>query len=277
MSSQPTIGDIESSRLPEGERKRKKSKNASPSEDNSSTGKFRPPQNESSLTFCFHRFVNWTTQYTADYHGVSFTGIFDTFRQSIWKLFLDRTTWSKGVLFIIIGLGASFVTETTNQGPRYNSVVLLVVMASIAYPNFPKKTVRPQVVISLLVAITWLLDIYFIAHPPRLISNHYKAATIIAALSKLLALYDMLWLSKDALRAKKYIHRLALPFLIDTNTTSLTSNLHAMNRRIRIFFIPCSRPRKVMREARSRVLAAAIIQLVRSSLIMPLSVFTMEH
>lgn len=209
-NSQPTGNDIESFRLVEREEKRRKNKKSSEGEFISASENMKRTQSESGLTLCFHRFVDWTTQYTSGYSGISASGIFHNCRKSTWKLFLDQATWSKGIIFMIVGLAVSFIAETLNQGPRYNTVVLAGIMASMLYPSFPKKTVRPQVVMTLLAATTFLLDVYFIVHPLRLISSHYKATVVIVALSKLLALYNMLRQSKPALRAKKYIHRCAL-------------------------------------------------------------------
>ena len=169
--------------------------------------KYVPPQSNSLLTTTFHTFVKCTAPLTTECRKVDIWLIFQTIRQSLWILVVDANTWSKGIIFLIVGLAVSFISELMNQGPQYNTMVLITVIASLAFPHFPAKTVRPQVLITILVVLSFLLDIYFYAHPSRLISDHYKWATVVTALMKLLALYNMLWYSSPARRALKYIHR----------------------------------------------------------------------
>lgn len=165
------------------------------------------PQNNLRSSTYFHKFVRWTLKYTEDYHKINLTKIIHVLRKSIWILFLDRDTWSRGIFFLVVGLIVSFVAETMNQGPNYNTAVLLLLMGSMAYPNFPQRTVRPQLLLALVSTMSFLLDLFFLAKPTRKISDRYKGAIGIMMASKLLALYNMLWLSKQAKRAKKYILR----------------------------------------------------------------------
>ena len=150
-------------------------------------------------------------------------------------LVLHRSTWSSGLPYLIVGLILAFIGEVMEHGPQHNVVVLLVLMAAFAFPNFPDKTVRPQLVIVLITCISFLLDIALFVDPD--ISIGPKAVTAMVFLSKMLALYQFLWYTKNAAKARKYFIR-----------------------RVRVFLIPWARPKNIMREMRSRILAIELLQ-----------------
>ena len=56
-----------------------------------------------------------------------------------------ESTFRSGLLFIIIGLFLSIISEMFALSPRYNTVVLLTIMVAARFPNFPVGTMRPQV------------------------------------------------------------------------------------------------------------------------------------
>jgi hypothetical protein len=153
------------------------------------------------------------------------------------SLFRAQDTWSMCLQYLLVGLALSFVCEVLHQGPQYNTSLLLALIASFEFHFFPTNSVRPQLVMSVLVVASLVLDIMLFAQPPRLVSHAAKALTSIVFLTKGLALYNFLCVSNTGSRAKKYLWR-----------------------RIRVFFPPLSYPRKPMREIRSRVLAIEWLQ-----------------
>lgn len=155
--------------------------------------------------------------------------------QGFRTLMQHRSTWLAGLPYLIVGLALAFIGEVISTGPQYNVVTLIVLMAAFAFPNFPDKTVRPQLVIVLITCITFLLDINLVSHPETEVGA--KAITAMVFLAKALALYQFLWYTKNAAKARKYFIR-----------------------RVRVFLIPWARPKNIMREMRSRILAIELLQ-----------------
>jgi hypothetical protein len=152
-------------------------------------------------------------------------------------LFKAKDTWAMCLHYLLVGLAMSFICEVVNQGPQYNTALLLVLIAGFEFHYFPTNSVRPQLVISVLILMSFVLDIILFAQPPHEVNDAAKVLTSFVFLSKGLALYNFLCLSNTGSRAKKYLWR-----------------------RIRVFFIPLSYPRKPMREIRSRILAIEWLQ-----------------
>jgi hypothetical protein len=157
--------------------------------------------------------------------------------QGMRTLLLHRSTWSAGLPYLVVGLMLAFIGEVMKHGPRHNVVVLLVLMAAFAFPKFPDKTVRPQLVIVLITIVSFILDIIVFADPT--LDVGVIAVTAMVFLAKGLALYQFLWYTKNAAKARKYFIR-----------------------RVRVFLIPWARPKNIMRELRSRILAIEILQFV---------------
>jgi hypothetical protein len=128
------------------------------------------------------------------------------FKQSIMVLFVEKTTWSLGIFYLMIGLSFSFLGEITG-GPKYNSIFLVALMVSIAFNYFPKNSVRPQLVLACLASLTFVLDIQFLVRSPRVVSPACKTFIVFSILAKLLALFDCLVFSNGSARARKYLIR----------------------------------------------------------------------
>lgn len=152
-------------------------------------------------------------------------------------LFLAKGTWSACLPYLMAGLALSFCCEVVHQGPQYNTALLLALMAGFEFSFFPSNSVRPQLMLSLLVLTSVLLDIVLFAQPPQVVNDGAKVLTAMVLLAKALALYKFLCQSSAGSRAKKYLWR-----------------------RLRVFLVPLSYPRKPMREIRSRVLAIEWLQ-----------------
>ena len=152
-------------------------------------------------------------------------------------LFVAEDTWSMCLQYLLVGLVMSFVCEVVSEGAQYNTALLLALIAGFEFRFFPTNSVRPQLVLSVLVGISFMLDIMLFAQPSHLVNDAAKVLTAFVFLAKGLALYNFLCLSNTGSRAKKYLWR-----------------------RIRVFFVPLSYPRKPMREIRSRILAIEWLQ-----------------
>lgn len=127
-------------------------------------------------------------------------------QKSFMILFVAKSTWSMGVFYLMIGLFFAMLAEAT-RGPKYNSILLLALLASFAFPKFPKNSVRPQLVLTLVTTLSLALDLQCLLRSPKLISPACKAFVTFSILAKFLALYDLLWFSDGSLRARKYLIR----------------------------------------------------------------------
>jgi hypothetical protein len=127
-------------------------------------------------------------------------------KKSFMILFVAKSTWSMGIFYLMVGLFFAMLSEIT-RGPKYNSIILVVLMVSISFSNFPKNSVRPQLVLTLLASLTLALDLQCLLRSPKLISPACKAFVSVSILAKFLALYDFLWFSDGSLRARKYLNR----------------------------------------------------------------------
>jgi hypothetical protein len=127
-------------------------------------------------------------------------------KKSFMILFVAKSTWSMGVFYLMIGLFFAMLSEVT-RGPKYNSILLLGLMVSLAFSHFPKNSVRPQLVLTLLVSLSLALDLQCLLRSSKFISPACKAFVSFSILGKFLALYDFLWFSEGSLRARKYLIR----------------------------------------------------------------------
>jgi hypothetical protein len=137
--------------------------------------------------------------------------------KSVMVLFVDKQSWSTGMFYFVAGLVMSFICETLN-GPKYNTSMLLCIMASVYFKSFPGNSVRPQLLITLLAALSFGLDIYYFTLPLQLVHNGAKALAAVAMVTKCLALYDFLWLSNGATKARKYLQRWVSRWLHSPNS-----------------------------------------------------------
>jgi len=144
----------------------------------------------------------------------------------------------------VAGLGISFFIETYcakfDSGPRYNVVVFLALIIAGTYPHFPPKKMSPQIVLTILVAISVGLDCItlFLAPmpPPALI----RLLTGIQCACKVYTLQThFLQHARGTMKARKYLWR-----------------------RLRLFLIPFNEPRRIMKDIRARIMAVGWVQLV---------------
>ena len=172
--------------------------------------------------------------------------IFQTFKKSLQFFFFLKRTSTIEIFYIITGLFSTFITEIFLHSPKYNLIILLTLIISISFSSFPKNSIRPQLVITILFFLSLLLDILYLIHSPKIVSIACKVFLVFSMLSKLLAIYDFLFYSEGSKRVRKYLIR-----------------------RVRVFLFPLTRPRRIMREIRARILALEWIQFV----ILPLLLF----
>jgi len=191
------------------------------------------------LTSPFHQCVNWLILVISDFSPSNIWGAYSEAKRAMRVYFRLSSTWSMGILFILTGLVLSFCSEITSPGPNYNSAVLITLLGSIQYRHFTKGSVRPQIVLALLVAVSIAMDITWFSQRNRVYSIPKKSVLATIGLCKGWALYNVLQHSTEAARARKYIHR-----------------------RLRVFMYPCSRPRNLLRDIKYRILAIGWLQLV---------------
>jgi hypothetical protein len=119
-------------------------------------------------------------------------------------LMMHNSTWSSGLPFIIGGLVLAFISEVMQGSGRYNVAVLIILLAGMAFRHFPAKTVRPQLIVAVFTSLSFFLDFGLFLSP---VSNEVKAITALIMLAKILALYQFLWMTDNAVRVRKYFVR----------------------------------------------------------------------
>ena len=119
-------------------------------------------------------------------------------------LMLQTSTWSSGLPFIIIGLILAFLSEVMQGSGRYNVAVLLILLVGMAFRHFPTKSVRPQLIVAVFTSLSFFLDFGLFLSP---VSHEVKAITALIMLAKMLALYQFLWMTDNAVRVRKYFVR----------------------------------------------------------------------
>ena len=138
------------------------------------------------------------------YQNIQYTA--REFKKSVMVLFVDKKSWDVGLFYFAVGLLMAFICEMMN-GPKYNVVVLLGVMASVYFKHFPGNSVRPQLVVTLLTTTSFAADIYYLTLPLHVVTNGSKALTVVVMVTKVLVLYNFLWLSSGSTKARKYLQR----------------------------------------------------------------------
>lgn len=154
------------------------------------------------------------------------------------SLLLGKSSRKAGILLFSLALVINFTIELISpRVMRYNTIVILALACSVEFSQFPAKTVRPQVVISLSVFLSIGVDVF------QLVMNRFSLFLTISAVLlivlKVLLLNVFYRNSPSASRTRKY-----------------------MDRRVRLFLIPWFQPRRIMRDVRGRMLAIGWLQLV---------------
>jgi hypothetical protein len=162
-------------------------------------------------------------------------------------LLLGKSSRKAGILLFSLALVVNFIIELVSPHVmRYNTIIILALACSVEFSEFPQKTVRPQVIISLSVFLSIGVDVFI------LVMNRFSLFLTISAILlitlKVLLLNVFYRNSPSASRTRKY-----------------------MDRRVRLFFIPWFQPRRIMRDVRGRMLAIGWLQLVAVILYLVLS------
>ena len=136
----------------------------------------------------------------------------------------------------ILGLILAFTMEVFPNSPRYNAA-LMVVLTCFRHMNFPRKSMRSQIVMVLTTLFSIPIDIIYmitwnhaIVEVPSVVSLQVLLPFVL--FGKCVALITFLRKAPGTRRARRYLAR-----------------------RFRLFIIPFSEPRRIMRDIRGRVLA----------------------
>ena len=123
--------------------------------------------------------------------------------KSFWVLFIKQ--FSSGSPYVYIGIALSFICELYAKFPKYNLSLLLATVAATQYEGFNEKSIRPQVVIFMLMFVSSILDIQAMALQPMQIELIVMITYIIVA--KIIATYRFIMNGKGTKRARKYLSR----------------------------------------------------------------------
>lgn len=161
--------------------------------------------------------------------------IIDVYRGFKVLLFTSSSNKDHKVLLlcICVGILLSFISEICVGTPRYNILILLVLLMSDEF-HFPLHTVRPQIVLTLIIVLSVCLDIFYLNFITPKTATLSRVLIGYTSVAKLIGLYKLVISRKDA---RKYLVR-----------------------RVRLFGIPLQLPRRIMRDVRARILAIGILQ-----------------
>jgi hypothetical protein len=150
----------------------------------------------------------------------------------------SKALWRSTVPLSLGGLLVALFCEGSLHTPRYNTATILVLLGAVEFPDFPRKSVRPQVTLALIAGLTFTLDFFYIVANPLLASPGTKALIVASSVAKGATLYTYLKQARNTMRARKYLVR-----------------------RVRLFGVPLAEPRRIMRDVRGRFMALALLQL----------------
>ena len=135
-------------------------------------------------------------------------------KKAAWTFCMKQLTTS--FPYIYLGVLTAFVAEIFPGSPKYNVAILLVTLAATNNTILPEKSVRPLIVIFVIVVVSCAMDVItFIV-----VSNSSTTSLVMIALvayslvSKLLALYQFLQEGKQTERARKFIRRFSFMIVI---------------------------------------------------------------
>lgn len=155
------------------------------------------------------------------------------------QTFVSQMLWRSSAPVIFAGLCSALICEAASaHSPRYNTIVMLAFLAATEYPNFPARSVRPQITLAIIAALSCALDLFHLLVNPALAAL-LKALLAVTVAGKGAALYTYLTRARNTMRARKYLVR-----------------------RIRLFGIPLAEPRRLGRDIRGRFLALGLLQLL---------------
>eukprot|EP01039_Chlorochromonas_danica_P004190 gene4190-4603_t len=159
----------------------------------------------------------------------------------IWNHIKDFTCSMKslrlGAPFVVLAIIFGGILEMYSLSQRYNFTIILALSAAMKFPNFPSQSVRPQLCLSVVTLLSFAADGYFLA-------THYldkRALTVLFCFFltfKLMVFYAFLHNISAASRVRRLL-----------------------DRRLRLFGLPCHLPRRIMRDIRGRLLALGWIHL----------------
>lgn len=181
------LGEISPAQSPVGNRKIKKSP-ASPE-------KIQPSQSKSKAKTSFRSIIN---QCVSSYSCMT---------KGLWIIFVKQC---RTILpFIYTGLITAFVSDVLPGGPKYNVLILVATHAATSYDKFPEKSIRPFLVIFVLVLASAIIDfqILLFGESSSPIAIVQKALVGYTLLAKVLVIYRFLNEGKQVARARKYIMR----------------------------------------------------------------------
>jgi hypothetical protein len=177
------------------------------------------------------------------------------FSKSNWYHFLlGKRTRKLGMPFIVIALTLELILEScfSQYHFPYNLYLLLTLEASILFPSFLKSSIRPQLCLSVLTLLSFLLDIYLLLYYQNAssFSSTFSSSANPISPPPLSILFIVL-----------FSFFLFFKFLLFSNyliyIQSASRIRKYLDRRLRLFFFPLKQPKRFMREIRGRFLAIA--------------------
>lgn len=155
------------------------------------------------------------------------------------RFFFDRRSMYLAAPFCALGLFSASVLELfPSVNFKMDILLLLVMSASLQFPYFDLRSVRPQLILSVFVLGSFGWNIYSLVRNDanRIAINFFVSLLM---LSKVAVFVAYLRHTKGAPRVRKYLHR-----------------------RFRLFLFPFQQPKRLMRDIRGRMLALAWIHAV---------------
>lgn len=162
----------------------------------------------------------------------------------LWNHVKDFTCSMKslrlGAPFVVLAILFGGILEMYSLSQRYNFTIILALSAAMKFPNFPSQSVRPQLCLSVATLLSLAADGYFLA-------THYLDKRALAVLFCFFLTFKLM---------------VFYAFLHNISAASRVRRL--LDRRLRLFGLPCHLPRRIMRDIRGRLLALGWIHLFLS-------------
>ena len=127
-------------------------------------------------------------------------------KQASWILIFKQITTI--LPYVYLGIFVAFLAEVIPNCPKYNLPVLLITLAALNYDKFPERSIRPFIVIFLLVVLSCVMDIaLLLVKPSSEASVELKAMVSYIMFAKAIAVYKFINTDKGTERARKFIVR----------------------------------------------------------------------
>jgi hypothetical protein len=216
------------------------------------SGKVIPTTEMNEESFLKRKPSSKTTS-SASKQSQSQNAFFICFSKHNWYHFLlGKRTRKLGMPFLVIAVFLELILEScfSQYHFGYNLYLLLTLEAAILFPSFPKASVRPQLCLSVLTLLSFLLDIYLLLYynNSASFSATYSSSANPLSPPPLSILFIVL-----------FSLFLFFKFLIFSNfllhIQSASRIRKYLDRRLRLFFFPLKQPKRFMREIRGRFLA----------------------